>query len=229
MGTRGGTSHYLYVKLTHNANAESTMRPILLVMLIPMTLLVTGEAYLRAHRERVGAPTVVSAPPVSAPGMRDANPGTATRAAPEWKNQSWLNTSGPITLASLRGRVVLLNFWVYTCINCKRTLPSLVLFDSTYRERGLSIIGIHTPEFPPYAGEHDRGNVAQALERHGIRYPVAQDNDNATWHLYDIRYWPSFVLIDKHGVIRERGYGEFHVGDATHQQWAKRIEALLAE
>ncbi len=153
----------------------------------------------------------------------------AADAAPSWKNREWLNTAAPVTLESQRGRVVLLNFWVYTCINCKRTLPSLVAFDSSYRERGLSIIGIHTPEFPPFAGEHDRGNVAKALVRHGIRYPVAQDNDNATWKLYDIHYWPSFVLIDKQGVIRERGYGEFHVGDVTHKQWAKKIEALLKE
>ncbi len=149
--------------------------------------------------------------------------------APSWKNSAWLNTAAPVSLESLRGQVVLLNFWVYTCINCKRTLPSLVAFDSSYRERGLRIIGIHTPEFPPYAGEHDRSNVANALVRHGIRYPVAQDNDHATWKLYDIHYWPSFVLIDKQGVIRDRGYGEFHVGDATHKQWARKIEALLKE
>jgi thiol-disulfide isomerase/thioredoxin len=134
-----------------------------------------------------------------------------------------------VRLEALRGRVVLLNFWVFTCGNCTRTLPSLRKLDSTYRARGLTIIGIHTPEFPPYAGEHDRSNVARALEGHEVRYPIAQDNDRATWRLYDIRYWPSFVLIDKQGRIRNTGYGEFHVDDQWHRQWTARIEALLAE
>lgn len=129
----------------------------------------------------------------------------------------------------MKGRVVLLNFWVFTCYNCTNTVPSLNAFDQKYREQGLTIIGIHTPEFPPYAGEHDRNNVAKALKKYDIRYPIAQDNARATWDLYSIRYWPSFVLIDKLGRIRYEGYGEFHVGDQWHAQWAQRIETLLAE
>lgn len=164
-----------------------------------------------------------------APLLPRAAPAPLPRTAPSWKNTSWLNTDGPVTLESLRGRVVLLNFWVFTCINCTRTVPSLVRFDREYRERGLTVIGIHTPEFPPYGGEHDKGNVARALAEHGIRYPNAQDNDNATWDLYGIRYWPSVVLIDTQGRIRYEGYGEFHVGDATDREWERRIQALLAE
>ena len=99
-------------------------------------------------------------------------------------------------LGRFQGRVVLLNFWVFTCYNCTNTVPSLVDFDRKYRDRGLTLIGIHTPEFPPYAGEHDRGNVERALAQYGIRYPNAQDNDSRTWDLYRIRFWPSFVLID---------------------------------
>jgi thiol-disulfide isomerase/thioredoxin len=137
--------------------------------------------------------------------------------------------SRPVTLASLRGRVVLLNFWTLTCSNCRNAIPSLVAFDRMYRERGLTVIGIHTPEFPPYAGEHDRGNLARALQQHGIEYPNAQDNDAATWNLYRIRYWPSYVLIDPDGQIRHEGYGEFRVGDAHHRLWDRRIRALLAE
>ncbi|MEP6571339.1 MAG: redoxin domain-containing protein [Gemmatimonadota bacterium] len=154
---------------------------------------------------------------------------TVARPAPAWKNQSWLNADGPVTLESLRGRVVLLNFWVYTCYNCTNTVPSLVNFDHKYREQGLTIIGIHTPEFPPYAGEHDKGNVARALKEHGIEYPNAQDNDDATWNLYRIQYWPSFVLIDKKGMIRYEGYGEFHLNDGSYQEWDRRIQGLLAE
>jgi len=152
-----------------------------------------------------------------------------SRSAPSWRNTSWLNSGQPVTLESLRGRVVLLNFWVFTCYNCTNTVPSLVDFDQKYRDRGLTIVGIHTPEFPPYAGEHDKANVAKALERHHILYPVAQDNDNATWNLYHIQYWPSFVLIDKQGQIRYEGVGEFHLKDPTYQEWDTRIQKLLAE
>lgn len=127
------------------------------------------------------------------------------------------------------GRVVLLNFWVFSCGNCTRTVPSLVDFDTRYRDSGLTIIGVHTPEFPPWAGEHDRGNLARALARQHIRYPNAQDNDRRTWHAYGIRYWPSFVLIDKRGEIRHTGYGEFHVNDAYYREWDQRIRQLLAE
>lgn len=149
--------------------------------------------------------------------------------APAWSNRSWLNTDRPLTLAGLRGRVVFLNFWVFTCHNCTNTVPSLVDFDRRYRERGLTMIGIHTPEFPPYAGEHDRSNVERALRRYGIDYPNAQDNDRKTWGLYGIRYWPSFVLIDKRGNIRYEGYGEFQVGDENYRLWSRRIEALTGE
>lgn len=149
--------------------------------------------------------------------------------APAWKNSSWLNTDRPLTLDSLRGRVVLLNFWTFTCYNCTSTVPALVDLDARFRVRGLVVIGMHDPEFPPSGGEHDRANVQSALVRHGITYPNAQDNDHATWNLYGIRYWPSFVLIDRKGNIRYEGYGEFHVGDQRYQQWDARIKELIAE
>jgi thiol-disulfide isomerase/thioredoxin len=151
------------------------------------------------------------------------------RPAPAWDNTSWLNTERPLTLSSLKGKVVLLNFWTFTCYNCTNTIPSLVDFDRRFRDAGLVIIGMHDPEFPPSGGEHDRSNVARALHDHGITYPNAQDNDHATWNLYGIRYWPSFVLIDRKGNIRYEGYGEFHVGDKWYQQWEARIRELLAE
>ena len=154
---------------------------------------------------------------------------TVPRPAPAWDNTSWLNVDSAVRLDQLRGRVVLLNFWVFTCGNCTRTVPSLVELDRQYRPQGLTLIGIHTPEFPPYAGEHDRGNVARALAEYGITYPNAQDNDRRTWGRYDIQYWPSFVLIDKRGRIRYEGAGEFHLHDGTYQVWEGRIRALLAE
>jgi thiol-disulfide isomerase/thioredoxin len=155
--------------------------------------------------------------------VREAGP------APSWNNPSWLNADHPLTLSELRGRVIFLNFWVFTCYNCTNTVPSLVDFDRKYRGQGLTLIGIHTPEFPPYAGEHDRGNVERALRKYRIEYPIAQDNDSKTWDLYGIRYWPSFVLIDKRGNIRYQGYGEFHLGDGSYRLWDGRIRELLAE
>jgi len=153
----------------------------------------------------------------------------SVRPAPAWRNASWLNTDHPLTLGELHGRVVLLNFWVFTCYNCTNTVPSLVDLDRKYRGQGLTIVGIHTPEFPPYAGEHDKGNLERALAKYGIEYPNAQDNDNRTWDLYGIRFWPSFVLIDKRGNVRYEGAGEFHLNDATYRTWEGRIRELLAE
>lgn len=159
------------------------------------------------------------------------NESVSVRPAPAWANTSWLNTPDgrPLTLESLRGRVVLLNFWTFTCWNCTGAVPSLVDYDRKYRAQGLTIIGMHRPEFPPYAGEHDRGNVAKALAKYHIEYPNAQDNDHATWDLYGIQYWPSFVLIDKKGDIRFEGAGEFHIDDPEYDQWDGRIRRLLAE
>jgi thiol-disulfide isomerase/thioredoxin len=174
-----------------------------------------------------GAVALEAAGPIRLPLL--AAPLPTPRPAPAWRNTSWLNTDLPLTLESLRGRVVLLNFWVFTCYNCTNTVPSLVDFDRKYRAEGLTLIGIHTPEFPPYAGEHDKGNVARALQRYGIEYPNAQDNDSKTWDLYGIRFWPSFVLIDKQGRIRYEGAGEFHLGDGNYQLWERRIRELLAE
>jgi thiol-disulfide isomerase/thioredoxin len=167
------------------------------------------------------------------PAVAQSNPlavtGSTRRPAPRWSNTDWLNSEKPLTLEGLRGKVVLLNFWVFSCYNCTNTVPSLVNFDRKYREQGLVLIGIHTPEFPPYAGEHDRANVARALKNYGIEYPNAQDNDSRTWNLYGIRFWPSFVLIDKRGDIRYEGAGEFHLNDRTYRVWDQRIRKLLAE
>jgi thiol-disulfide isomerase/thioredoxin len=189
---------------------------------------------MRSYWPVVGAAAIVAAlgaapqvrrPPLAATPIRSVG----GPVAPELANTSWLNADHPLRLAELRGRVVLLNFWVFTCSNCTHTVPSLVAFDRRYRAQGLTRIVIHTPEFPPYAGEHDKANVARALTRLGISSPNAQDNDERTWQAYGIRYWPSFVLIDKHGNIRYTGYGEFHLEDADFRTWDGRIRELLAQ
>jgi thiol-disulfide isomerase/thioredoxin len=144
--------------------------------------------------------------------------------APEFADtQRWFNTPGgrPEPLRSLRGRVVLVDFWTYTCINCLRTLPYLEAWDRRYRKAGLTIVGVHTPEF---AFEHDAGNVGRAIKRLGVRYPVVQDNDNGTWDAYANMYWPADYLVDADGEVRYASIGE---GDYDKTENAIRL--LLAE
>jgi len=144
--------------------------------------------------------------------------------APEFTGtQRWFNTPGgrPLSLRELRGRVVLVDFWTYTCINCLRTLPYLTAWDRRYRDAGLTIVGVHSPEF---SFEKDAGNVKDAIERAGIRYPVAQDNDMATWDAWGNQYWPAEFLIDATGHVR-RG----HFGEGEYAETERAIRSLLAE
>jgi cytochrome c biogenesis protein CcdA/thiol-disulfide isomerase/thioredoxin len=144
--------------------------------------------------------------------------------APDFmETEDWFNTPGnrPLSLSSLRGHVVLIDFWTYTCINCIRTLPYLKAWDAAYRKDGLTIVGVETPEF---AFEHDAGNVANAIEQFGLRYPVVQDNNMGTWNAYGNEYWPADYLIDAHGHVRYAAFGE---GDYDKTETA--IRGLLAE
>ncbi len=118
--------------------------------------------------------------------------------------QTWLN-SPPLTMAGLRGKVVLIDFWTYSCINCLRTLPFLTRWYDTYKDKGFVLIGIHTPEFP---FERETRNVQTAIERFGIKYPVAQDNSYTMWKAYNNEYWPSEYLIDQNGNIVLEHFGE---------------------
>ena len=144
--------------------------------------------------------------------------------APEIQGtQRWFNTpnGSPLSLRSLRGRVVLLDFWTYSCINCLRTLPELRSWDGRYRRAGLTIIGLHAPEFP---FERDAGNVERAIARNELRYPVAQDNDFATWRAYGNQYWPAKYLIDARGRVRYA-----HFGEGEYEATERAIRALLSE
>ncbi len=131
----------------------------------------------------------------------------------------WFN-SPPLTMKALRGKVVLIDFWTYSCINCLRTLPHLEAWDATYRKQGLVIIGVHTPEF---AFEHESSNVSAATDRLGVKYPVVQDNDYATWNAYGNQYWPAEYLVDKQGHVRHAHFGEGQYGETEHL-----IRTLLA-
>jgi thiol-disulfide isomerase/thioredoxin len=116
----------------------------------------------------------------------------------------WLN-SPPLTTADLRGRVVLVNFWTYTCINWLRTLPYVRAWAGRYADHGLTVIGVHTPEFD---FEHDLDNVRQAVKDLGVDYPVAIDNDYAIWTAFANHYWPALYFVDAHGQIRHHRFGE---------------------
>lgn len=133
-----------------------------------------------------------------------------TRQAPEFVGlDGWLNTDAALSIAGLRGKVVLVDFWTYSCINCRRTIPYLNRWQAEYGPRGLQVIGIHTPEF---RFEHARTNVAADVQSLGIRYPVAQDNAFATWKAWGNRAWPAFYLLDGQGrivLLREgEGYAQ---------------------
>ena len=129
-------------------------------------------------------------------------------AAPDFAGIAhWLNTADdrPLSIAGLRGKVVLVDFWTYSCINCLRTLPHLQAWYAAYHKDGLEIVGVHTPEF---AFEHVLGNVEGAVHRLGVTWPVALDNAYATWTAYGNQYWPADYLVDKRGDVRAVHFGE---------------------
>ncbi len=145
-------------------------------------------------------------------------------AAPEFADIThWLNTEGnrPLTMRQLRGNVVLIDFWTYTCINCIRTLPHVTGWYQKYKGQGLMVVGVHTPEFE---FEKDTKNVQGAMRQYKINYPVAQDNDYATWNAYDNRYWPAKYLIDHKGRLRY-----YHFGEGKYEETEEAIKSLLKE
>ncbi len=144
--------------------------------------------------------------------------------APEFADtQQWFNTPGdkPLSLAGLRGRVVLVDFWTYTCINCIRTLPYIEAWYRKYHRDGFTVVGVHTPEFP---FEKEASNVQRAIGDFGLTYPVAQDNDYGTWTAYHNQYWPADYLIDGSGRVRL-----VHFGEGSYDETEQAIRGLLAE
>jgi cytochrome c biogenesis protein CcdA/thiol-disulfide isomerase/thioredoxin len=131
----------------------------------------------------------------------------------------WFN-SDPLTLKSLKGKVILIDFWTYSCINCQRTFPYLKTWWEKYQEQGLVIIGVHSPE---YEFEKDPDNVAKAIEDFDLTYPIVQDNDFDTWQAYQNRYWPAKYLIDKNGQIRYT-----HFGEGDYDETEAMIQKLLS-
>lgn len=181
-------------------------------IILGVTLLIAMGA---ANSLLAGAPVTVAAPESamaeSKNGLQKALPQPLP--APEFVGlQDWLN-SQPITMASLRGKVVLIDFWTYSCINCVRTLPYVTAWDRKYRDKGLVIVGIHAPEF---AFEKKLSNVQDAVKAHNIAYPVALDNNLATWGAFANRYWPAHYLINQDGQIVYTHFGEGNYDVTEH-------------
>ncbi len=182
-----------------------------------------GESKFQTPTEQVTTP----APQASGTDSDAALPGVTTPelpvlgTAPEFRDtQRWFN-SPPLTMKGLRGRVVLVDFWTYTCINCLRTLPYIKAWDARYRAKGLTIVGVHTPEF---AFEKLPSNVQRSIRAEKLRYPVVQDNEYGTWNAFTNQGWPSKFLIDARGRVRYT-----HLGEGEYAETEAAIRTLLAE
>jgi cytochrome c biogenesis protein CcdA/thiol-disulfide isomerase/thioredoxin len=155
----------------------------------------------------------------------DVGAGTAPAVLPDLSGATaWFNltpNTSPLTPASLRGKVVLVDFWTYSCINCLRTLPYIKAWNEKYKDSGLVIIGVHTPEF---AFEKDEANVRKAVKDLGITYPVAMDNDYRIWRSFNNEYWPADYFIDPTGRIRFH-----HFGEGAYEESEQQIRTLLEE
>lgn len=151
------------------------------------------------------------------PAVELENLGTA----PEITNDVWINSETALTLEALRGKVVLVEFWTFGCINCQHVIPSLKEWYSKYKGDSFEILGIHYPEFR-YEKEYQ--NVVEATQQLGIEYPVAIDNQGVTWRAYQQRYWPTLYLVDKWGNIRYK-----HIGEGAYDETEVAIQVLMAE
>jgi cytochrome c biogenesis protein CcdA/thiol-disulfide isomerase/thioredoxin len=178
----------------------------------------TGQAEASAAPVSTRAARHVAIPGVKTPPLPHLGP------APEFTGTGeWFNTPAgrPLSLTALRGHVVLIDFWTYTCINCLRTLPFLKGLYATYHRYGLEIVGVETPEF---TFEQEASNVAQAIHADAIRYPVVQDNQYGTWNAWQNQYWPAEYLIDAKGQVRH-----VQLGEGDYKQSEAAVRALLAD
>jgi thiol-disulfide isomerase/thioredoxin len=145
---------------------------------------------------------------------------TKSATAPEFARGTWIN-SEPLTIKGLSGRVVLVEFWTFGCYNCRNTLPFVKQWHERYRDQGLTIVGVHSPEFD---SERNVDEVRKEVASLGIRFPVLTDNDYETWRAYKVEAWPTLFLLDKQGRVRWS-----HVGEGAYDQAEQTIQKLLAE
>lgn len=148
-----------------------------------------------------------------------ARPAAAAQTAPEFTGIAAWQNSKPLKMSQLRGKVVLIDFWAYSCINCLRTLPHVTRWYDQYKDKGLVVVGVHSPEFP---FEKQEGNVRDAIKKYNIHYPVAQDNDLATWDAWDNQYWPAEYLVDQRGNVVAH-----HFGEGNYAEMENAIRTLL--
>ncbi|SEN08911.1 Thiol-disulfide isomerase or thioredoxin [Luteibacter sp. UNCMF331Sha3.1] len=148
-----------------------------------------------------------------------ARPAIAAQTAPEFAGIAVWQNSKPLTMKQLRGKVVLIDFWAYSCINCLRTLPHVTRWYDEYKDKGLVVVGVHSPEFP---FEKQEGNVRDAIRKYNIHYPVAQDNDLETWDAWDNQYWPAEYLVDQRGNVVAH-----HFGEGNYAEMENAIRTLL--
>jgi thiol-disulfide isomerase/thioredoxin len=140
--------------------------------------------------------------------------------APEFAPGAWINSDAK-TLQSLRGRVVLIEFWTFGCYNCRNTLPYIERWHEQYSQAGLTVVGVHSPEF---AEERNVDNVRSEVASLGIKYPVVTDNDYATWDAYKVQAWPTLFVVDREGWVRR-----MHVGEGEYEETERTIQKLLLE
>lgn len=180
-----------------------------------------GAAEAVVHEENAQARVATPSTAATTTIAKESKSAEASLAAPELVGISdWIN-SEPLKLADLKGKVVLVDFWTYTCINCIRTLPYLTMWHDKYGDKGLVIIGVHSPEFD---FEKDLENVKKAVAKYSIKYPVALDNDHSTWRAFGNNYWPHKYLIDINGRIRYD-----HIGEGGYDRTEMAIRELLKE
>jgi thiol-disulfide isomerase/thioredoxin len=157
----------------------------------------------------------------------DGNPVAMRLTAPALVGDDWLNTSGPLSLAKLRGRVVALHFWTFGCINCRHNLPSYTRWQQRFEKAGVEFIGVHTPETD---SERRRENVVRRVKELGITYPILVDAGGENWARWGQQYWPTVYLIDRRGRVRYRWTGELEYGGAGgEKRMAGLIQSLLNE
>jgi thiol-disulfide isomerase/thioredoxin len=170
------------------------------------------------------AAVVLSLPPMApeaAAASLFGSTGMTGKPAPAFTGiDTWIN-SPPLKIDELRGKVVLVDFWTYTCINCLNQLPHVKAWHEKYKDQGLVVVGVHSPE---YDEERSTAGLKDAIARLGIRHAVAQDNDFKTWKGYNNRYWPALYLIDKQGKIVST-----HFGEGAYQETEAQIQALLKQ
>lgn len=151
--------------------------------------------------------------------MPPAAESSAAEMVPEFQGiTAWLN-SAPLTIADLKGSVVLIQFWTFSCINCQRTLPYVTQWHRQYAAQGLKVVGVHTPEF---AFEREEENIKKALQQHQIMYPVPIDNEYKTWSAYKNNYWPHLYLADRQGILQYD-----HIGEGAYDTTEQKIRQLL--